>query len=127
MKTKFVVLSILMLTCLTGQVSIQDRFRSTAFTYKGVPGTSANIPASGRTFHALGIVVTNSNSSSIQIRARDRSTDCEGGGCPLIPDDVTIPAKTVVEFNFPYVEVTSGMAWTSTIGTAVVLRVVGTY
>lgn len=127
MKIKIAALSVLLLTCLTGQVSIQDRFRPSAFTYKGVPGTSANIPSNGKTFHATAIVITNSNSSSITVRVRDRSTDCEGGGCPLIPDDVTIGAKSVVEFNFPYVEVTGGLAWTSSIGTAVVLRIVGTY
>jgi len=124
-----VLLALLVLSVVLGcfaQPSISDRFNSNAFTYKGNPAASATI--STKTFYAAGVVVYNNTGSDITVTyLRDRSTDCEGHGCPIIADGMVVPAYSEQIRNLPYIEATSGAAWSASVGTGVTLRIVGTY
>jgi hypothetical protein len=104
-------------------VPVGERFSMNAYAYQGMPGTTATITST--TVYVDGVVVINNSSSAITFRLRDRSTDCAGAACPLVPDDISVAAKSMYTIPYPKIEAKSGITWACSDGSNVILRIVG--
>lgn len=128
--TKATRIIALALTCAAfsaAQVSHEDRFSSTAYTYKGVLGTSPTNIVTNTVF-VNAIVLVNNSSSDVSVSATDRSTDCGGSACPILPSTAPLVVKAGAVYAIPLylIEATGGITFTASAANAITARVVGT-
>jgi hypothetical protein len=106
------------------QVSREERLGGYAVYVEGVAPASA-ADALTETVYVDAIVIVNNNSSAVTVTVRDRSTACAGAACPLIPDAISVAAKTIYAVPLFKARARDGINWSASTGTGVVVRIVG--
>lgn len=69
------------------------------------------------------ITLTNNTAGNLTVRIRDKSTACNGGPCPLVPDDLVVNATSIYTIAMYGMPARGGITWVASAANSVVGKI----
>jgi hypothetical protein len=99
-------------------IQVQSYALNQSVVYETVPGL---IPASStdvftRDIHVIEVHLVNNSNAAVTVRVRDKQST----PMPILPDDLSIDANSVIDFAFSGRLAPGGVTWSASSGTAII-------
>ena len=111
---------------LGAQMDSSDRFGARSFFASGfVPASATDLATD--TVYVDAIVLINDTGSDVTVTVRDKSTDCGGSACPVLPSTSPLVVKAASIYSVPLYKFRArgGIRWSASAGSAVYAQIVG--
>lgn len=66
------------------------------------------------------VLLVNNTAGNLTVRIRDKSTNCNGGACPLVPDDLVVNAGSIYSIPMYGTQAVGGISWSASAANSIV-------